>query len=145
MAKSYYSTVFEQTADQVWAAVRDFGNYTVWVDSVDESGIEDGRSRDAVSAIRNVRMGHARIRQRLLAHSDHDRFYSYEFCEPLRFPVRNYVATIRVTPIIDGSRSVVEWWAIFDCEPEKYDHWTAFFTTSFAGWLLSLRQHLGRR
>jgi len=144
MAKSYYSTIFEQTADQVWAAVRDFGNYTVWVDGVDESIIEAGKSGDAVGAIRNIRMGDTRIRQRLLAHSDRDRFYTYESCEPYRFPVRNYVATIRVTPIIDGNRSVVEWWAIFDCETDKYDHWTAFFTQSFAEWLGSLRQHLAR-
>ena len=39
MAESYFSTVFEQTADQVWLVNRDFGNYSVWVDGVDESYI----------------------------------------------------------------------------------------------------------
>ncbi len=32
--KTKNSTVFEQTADQVWAVIRDFGNYTVWVEGV---------------------------------------------------------------------------------------------------------------
>ena len=27
MAKSYYSTVFDQSADAVWNVIRDFNNY----------------------------------------------------------------------------------------------------------------------
>ena len=38
--KVSYSTVFEQTADQVWAVIRDFNSYPVWVASVAESHIE---------------------------------------------------------------------------------------------------------
>jgi hypothetical protein len=87
-------------------------------------------------------MGETRVRQKLLAHSDRDRFYSYAFCEPFRFPVRNFAATIRVTPIIDGDRSFVEWWVTFDCDAEQYDRWTGFFAKSFAGWLGSSRNHL---
>jgi Polyketide cyclase / dehydrase and lipid transport len=144
MAKSYYSTVFELPVDQVWTAIRDFGNYTVWVDNVDECRIEEGKSGDAVGAIRNIRMGETRVRQKLLAHSDRERSYSYEFLEPFRFPVRNFVATIAVTPIVDGDRSFVEWWVTFDCDTEQYDHWTGFFAKSFAGWLESLRRYLAR-
>ncbi len=142
MARSYYSTIFEQPADRVWSLIRDFGNYTLWVDSVDESHIEDDRSGDAVGAVRSVRMGETRIRQRLLAHSDRDRFYSYEFCGPPRFPVRNFEATIRVTPVVDGGRAFVEWWATFDCAADEYDRWTNFFGESFGGWLASLRRRL---
>jgi hypothetical protein len=46
MAKSYYSTVFAQTADQIWAVIRDFSNYTVWVEGVSETFIEEGKSGD---------------------------------------------------------------------------------------------------
>lgn len=140
MAKAYYSTVFDQPADRVWAAIRDFGAYTVWVEGVDETVIEDGRSGDAVGAVRNVRMGDMTIRQRLLAHSDVSRSYTYEFCEPLRFPtLRDYVATLRVTPVVDGDRAFVEWIASFDAPPEERDRWTTYFADSFAGWLRSLR------
>ncbi len=140
MARAYYSTVFEPNAERVWSLIRDFGNYRLWVDGVDESGIEDGRPGDAVGAVRHVRMGGTRIRQRLLAHSDLERCYSYEFCGAPRFPVRRFLAAIRVTPIVDGERSFVEWWATFDCAAEEYDHWTGFFARSFAGWLGSLRR-----
>jgi hypothetical protein len=144
MAKSYYSTVFEQSADRIWSVLRDFGNYTVWVDGVDEAYIEEGKSGDAVGAIRFIRMGDARSRQKLRAHSDIERCYTYELCEPHRFPIRNALATIRVSPITDTSRSFVEWWLTFDCVEHEYDHWTAFFATSFAGWLESLRGHLDK-
>jgi hypothetical protein len=87
-------------------------------------------------------MGDTRIRQRMLAHSDRDRFYTYEFCEPYRFPVRNFVATIRITPIIDGNRAFAGWWTTFDCAAEEYDHWTEFFASSFAKWLGSLRSRV---
>jgi hypothetical protein len=56
MARSYYSTVFEQTADQVWVVMRDFGNYAVWVEGVSEVSIEEEKSGDAVGAIRQVRI-----------------------------------------------------------------------------------------
>ncbi len=35
--KAYYSTVFEQSAPQVWEIVRDFNNYPVWVEGAGES------------------------------------------------------------------------------------------------------------
>lgn len=142
MAKSYYSTVFEQTAEQIWAVIRDFGNYTVWVEGVSETFIEEGKSGEQVGAIRNVRYRDMSIRQRLLAHSDRDRFQTYEFCDAPPYPVRHYEATLRVTPIIDGDRAFIEWWATFDCEASEDEHWTTFFVSSFAQWLGTLRAHL---
>jgi hypothetical protein len=51
-------------------------------------------------------------------------------------------AVIRVTPVIDGDRALVEWWAAFHCAAEEYDHWTVSYTDSFARWLGSLRNYL---
>jgi hypothetical protein len=103
MARAYHSTVFDASADRVWSLVRDFGNYRLWVDGVDESGIEEGRAGDAVGAVRFVRIGETRIRQRLLAHSDLEHCYSYEFAGTPRFPLRGFLATIRVTPVVDAA------------------------------------------
>ena len=83
--------------------------------------------------------------RRSCANGDAKRFYSYEFCEPFRFPVQNFVATIRVTPIVDGDRAFVEWWVTFDCATEEQDYWRAFFARSFRGWLESLRRNLARK
>jgi hypothetical protein len=98
---------------------------------------------DAVGSIRSVAIGDLRIRQQLVAHSDIDRSYTYDAREPYRFPVQNFRATLRVTPVVDGSRAFVEWWATFDCAPDERDRWTAYFEhEGFATWLRSLRARL---
>ena len=142
MAKSYYSTVFVQSADTVWGIVRDFNAYPIWVDGTGTSHIEDGKSGESVGAVRNVLYKDMRRRQRLLALSDVERAQSYEFAGDTPLPVQNFQATIRVTPIVDGDRAFVEWWANFDCESAMREERVTFFREAFAGWLESLRRNL---
>lgn len=96
MAKSYFSTVFERNADDIWSVVRDFGNYE-WAGVAADTAIEAGRPGDAVGAVRRVSTPERTLRQRLLAHSDLERSYTYELCEPVPFAVRGYHATLRIT------------------------------------------------
>jgi hypothetical protein len=145
MAEAYYSTVFEHSAEQAWSVIRDFNNYPVWVDGAGASEIEEGRAGDAVGAVRNVLYNGRRLRQRLLALSDVERAQTYAFAEEAAAPVANYRATLRVTPIVDGDRAFVEWWATFDCEPASAPARCGFFREAFAGWLGSLRRHLQRQ
>jgi hypothetical protein len=77
--------------------------------------------------------------QRLLAQSDIERSQTYEFCGPPTLPVTDYEATLRVTPVVDGDRAFVEWWATFDRELAKRDELTAALQGSFEKWLESLR------
>jgi hypothetical protein len=145
MAQAYYSTVFTQSADDVWSVIRDFNNYPVWVDGSGESQIEEGRSGDAVGAVRNVLYQGRRIRQKLLALSDVERAQSYAFDGEPPMPVHDYRATLHVVPVIDGGRAFVEWSATFDCPPERLSEWAGFFRDAFGGWLESLRRHLDAR
>lgn len=142
MAKSYYSTVLDRSAGEVWDAIRDFGSYA-WSGVEGETLIEDGKSGDAVGAVRSVRSPGRHIRQRLLAHSDLERSYSYEFAGANPFPVTDYRATLRITPVVDSGKAFVEWWATFDCAPAWREHWSRYFENDgFAVWLRSLREHL---
>jgi Polyketide cyclase / dehydrase and lipid transport len=145
MAKAYYSTVFEQPAPDVWKTVRDFNNYPVWVGGAGESHIEDGKSGDTVGAIRSVLYQERRIRQRLLAQSDVERSQTYEFCGPPSLPITGFQATLRVTPIVDGNRAFVEWWATFDCDAGRRGELTGTLQGRFGNWLESLRNTLGGR
>jgi hypothetical protein len=138
MTKVSYSTVFEQTADQVWAVIRDFNSYPVWVDSVTESHIEEGKSGDAVGAIRHFVEYGSHIRQRLLAHSDLDRFYTYESCEPLG-AITYYQGTGCVTPIVDGNRAFVEWSVSFECPEKEQENCAKLLKEAMPQWLKSLR------
>ena len=142
MARSYYSKVFVQSADTVWSVVRDFNAYPVWVDGAGQSEIEDGKNGETVGAVRRVLYNGRTIRQRLLGQSDIERAQSYAFAEEGMLPVENYRATIRVTPVVDGDRAFVEWWATFDCDAAEREERAALFSAAFAGWLESLRRTL---
>ena len=142
MARAYYSTVFDQPAHVVWRTIRAFDHYS-WAGAGIEAQMEDGKTGDAVGGIRRIPTDGQPTRQRLLAHSDADRFYSYEFFGPAPFPVQDYRATLRVTPVTEGDRAFVEWWATFDCAEDERDHWVEHFEhNGFAVWLASLRDHL---
>jgi hypothetical protein len=139
MARSYYSTVLDHPADEVWAVIRPFDHYA-WAGVPSETVIEQGKRGDQVSAVRRVSVGDKIIRQALLAHSDADRSYTYALLDPPPFPVRDYVATIRVTPVVENEAAFVEWWATFDCAAEERERWTRHFEREgFAKWLGALR------
>lgn len=148
MATAYYSTVFAEPADAVWNLIRDFNNYPVWVDGAGESRIEDGKSGDSISAVRDVLYQGNHIRQRLLALSDVERTQTYGFAgaPPAYLPgLQDFQATIRVTPIVDGDRAFVEWTATFESHAERRDDLRDFLAGAFAKWLGSLRRALERQ
>ena len=128
MALSYASTVIDAPADAVWAKIRDFNGMPDWYPEViATSEIEDGKAGDQVGAIRSFTLGDGtHLREKLLAHSDEKRSYTYNF-QKTPFDVDNYNATIRVVPITDGGKSFVEWWTTFDCDRDQQEHWTGFF------------------
>ena len=145
MAKSYYSTVLNHPADEVWAVIRPFDHYA-WAGVQSATAIEEGKAGDQVGAIRRVTTGAGIIRQVLLAHSDLERSYTYALCDPPPFPVRNYVATIRVARIVAGDTAFVEWWASFDCAADEQGRWTRHFENEgFAKWLGALREWMASR
>jgi hypothetical protein len=142
MAKSYYSTVLDHSAEKVWAVIRPFDHYA-WAGVQSRTVIEDGKAGDQVGAVRRVTMGEKVLRQRLLAHSDAERAYSYAFCDLAPFPVRDYAATIRVLPVVETGQAFVEWWASFDCAAGEVERWTRFFEhEGFAVWLGALRNFM---
>ena len=144
MARSYYSLVLDHPAESVWAVIRPFDHYA-WAGVESLTVIEDGKSGDQVSAIRRVTVGDKIIRQQLLAHSDASCSYTYAFCDPVPFPVRNYVATIRVVPVVESDKAFVEWWATFDCAADECERWTSHFEKEgFASWLAAPRRFMAR-
>jgi len=144
MAKAYFSTVLDHPANAVWAVIRPFDHYA-WAGVETETIIEDGKAGTEVGAVRRFEVGGRVTRQVLLAHSDCERRYSYAFAGSCPFPVEDYCATIRVVPIVADGRSLVEWWASFDCALEDRAQWIEHFERNgFAVWLEALRRFMGR-
>ena len=91
MAKSYASTVVDASAEDVWARIRDFNGLATWHGGmVATSEIEDGKAGDQVGAIRSFTLTDGtHLREQLLAHSDLERSYTYDF-QKTPFDVDNY-------------------------------------------------------
>lgn len=119
MPQVYTSTVIGAPTDRVWAAIRDFNALPDWHPAIAESRIEGGAPADQVGCVRAFRLqdGGA-IREKLLALSDYDYSCTYSILES-PMGVENYVATLKLTPVTDGSRTFAEWSAEFDCAPER--------------------------
>ena len=146
MARSYASTVINASPDDVWTRIRDFNGLATWHSGlVATSEIEGGLAADQVGCIRSFTLGDGtHIREQLVAHSDDERSYTYNF-QKTPFDVDNYLATIRVTPVTDGGGSFVEWWTVFDCNRDEQAHWTAFFANEvFQGGFDALKSHFGQ-
>ena len=116
---------------------------------VDDSHIEGNLAGTAVGGVRNFSMGGSRTRQRLLAHSDVDRYFTYESCAVFESKtdgsvrtLETYQRTLRIRPIVEGDRSLAEWSARYVC-PGRDDHyWSGWWEESLPTWLGSLRDHL---
>jgi hypothetical protein len=145
MAKAFYSIVLDHSADDVWEVIRLFDHYA-WAGVESETTIEAGKAGDQVGAVRRIAIDDKTIRRQvLLAHSDCDRSYTYGLCDPPYLPLRNYAATIRVTPVTESNKAFVEWWATFDCAAEDHDRWVGFFEKDgFAKWLEALRRFMAQ-
>ena len=145
MAKIYISTVLPASAATVWRIIRDFNALPQWVPAVAESRIEQNMPADQVGCVRNfVLKDGGKLRERLLALSDHDLSCTYSILES-PMGVDNYIATLSLTPITDGNETFAEWTAEFDAAPDRVaflvqDIGTNVFQAAFT----NLKQRLAR-
>ncbi|MFS8049747.1 SRPBCC family protein [Rhizobium sp. BR 314] len=136
MAKAYASAVIDAPIETVWKLVRDFNGLPNWHPAIAKSEIEGGHGSGDVGCIRSFYLTDgAHVREQLLALSDVDHSLSYSFVKPA-FPVKNYVAGIRLLPITEGNRTFAEWTASFDEEPEDAGKYVEIVSTHVfaAGW-----------
>lgn len=117
MVRVYVSDVIDAPVEKVWAFSRDFNGHGDWHPIIAESAIEDGRPSDQVGCVRAFTTADGGfLRERLLSLSDIDRCFTYSILES-PMPIENYVASFRCTPITEGNRTFVEWWADFEVDP----------------------------
>ena len=144
MPKIFISSVIDAPADAVWARIRDFNGIADWHPAIASSEIEDGRPSDSVGCIRSFYLGDGgHIREQLLELSDTNRFYTYSILvAPLA--VRNYVATLGVTPVTDGNRTYARWTAEFDCDAAEEAGLVDLISNGvFQGGFDALKAHFG--
>ncbi len=119
MARAYASIVLKAPVQSVWNLVRDFNGLPSWAPAVARSKIEGGLDADVVGCVRSFHThdgGH--IRERLLMLDDANYTFTYNFEKPA-FPVRNYIATLRLYPVTHSDQTFAEWTAHFDEAPSE--------------------------
>jgi uncharacterized protein YndB with AHSA1/START domain len=124
MARAYASIVLKAPVETVWRLVRDFNGLPSWAPPVATSKIENGLDADVVGCIRSFHMRNGdHVRERLLALDDANYSFTYNFEKPA-FPVKNYLATLRLYPVTHTNQTFAEWSASFDEAPDdagKYE------------------------
>jgi hypothetical protein len=78
--------------------------------------------------------------QRLTAHSDADRTYGYESCEPFD-SIQHYALTLKVEPVGDRA-SKVAWTARYEAPEAETPKWNAYLAEEFRKSLAKLRDQL---
>jgi hypothetical protein len=148
--RSYGSTILDSPIDVVWEMVRDFNNYPAYVDGVTESHLEDDKAGDEVGAVRCFIYNGAKLRQKLIGHSDAQRWFTHTGCEPLQWPGEEsgvepvtYENAVRLFPLTESNQTFAEWWLDFT-GPGQADLalWKDYFDSSIPLWFDSLRQHV---
>ncbi len=124
MATAYASIILKASVQAVWGLVRDFNGLPSWAPAIAKSKIENGLDADVVGCVRSFHTKDgAHIRERLLMLDDAKYTFTYNFEKPA-FPVKNYVATLRLYPVTQTNETFAEWSASFDEAPEdegKYE------------------------
>ena len=120
----FRTMIVNAPVDKVWAAVRDFDGVAAWNPGVERARLENGAATQT-GTIRALEISDGKVfRETLLAHSDLDRFYTYDIIEsPL--PVTSYVSTHRFLPITATDQTLGIWESWFNCAEahrEEMDH-----------------------
>jgi hypothetical protein len=151
MNSTYYSSVLNYPINEVWSLIRDFNSYPNYIDGVTESVLEYNMQGDEVGAVRRFCYRGEWIRQRLIAHSDADHFFTYAGMDKFNFPANkedkppapiDYEGTLRLKPIIDGDRTFVEWFVKFQGRPTEITEWSNLLMELIPQWVDSLRRAL---
>ena len=136
MARAYASAIIKAPVETVWSLIRDFNGLPGWAVGIVDSKIEGGLDSDVVGCVRSFHTDDGtHIRERLLTLDDARYTFTYNFEKPA-FPVKNYIATIRLMPVTHGDATFAEWEANFDEAPGDEGKYVAKISKEVfaAGW-----------
>lgn len=133
MARIHESIEIGAPPEEVWDVAGDPGRIADWLPILSSSRAEAG-ARQCTMVEGGV------LEERILEHSDDERYYTYEIAEgPL--PLRSYRSRLAVEG--HGDHSHVDWQAEFEPESaEQEAELVETFTTTYRDGLESLRQRV---
>lgn len=144
MARAYFSAIVPAPVDEVWPVLGRFESIADFVAKLSAGELEGGTG-PVVGAVRRLTLtAGGQARERLVSMDARDRSYTYEF--PLGsnpFPVRSYLATIRVRPVSSTGETFVEWYGDYDCDAAAEAEMREAFLSRYSAFTADLCRHLG--
>lgn len=133
----HVSQVIPGSTDDVWDAVRAFDSIDEWHPVIEDCTIDDGKSPVRIGAVRDFTAGDRTVRERLLAHSDVDRYYQYTMTSEDGDKV-DYLGELRLDPITESDETLATWTAHYDVVEggnlqEEAEHLNKVFSVGLSG------------
>lgn len=143
MTRAYFSDIVPAPVDQVWAVLGRFEAISDFVHKLTAGEIENGPG-PVVGSVRLLTLrGGGQVRERLVSMDAADRSYRYEFPEgQCPFPVRSYLATIRVRPVTTQDATFVEWYGDYDCDADVVESMRETFAGRYSEFIGNLHEYL---
>ena len=114
MASVKYTAIIDADPQTIWHVLRQFDSIAEWHTGVAHCTVESGKSADTGGSIRKLTLAEGGfLRQRLLSIDNDLMEFSYGH-EESELCITDFLASIKVRPEGDGSRSTVTWQAHFD-------------------------------
>ncbi|MDQ0390960.1 zinc-binding dehydrogenase [Labrys monachus] len=145
MVQVRQSTIIDAPVDEVWRILRDFNGHDRWHPAVGRSEIDHGDPVDAIGAIRHFWLADgSELREQLLSLSDADRSFTYCLLEA-PIPLMDYVATVRLRPVTDGSRTFWEWSSRFNPPASRREELVGLVTRDiYQAGFVAIKRRFGR-
>ena len=131
MFQGYTSTIINAPIETVWDRIKDFNGLSNWHPMIQSSRIEEGFANGVVGCIRELTLkdGGEIVREELLGYSNLDYSIVYNILES-NMPVTDYIASMRLRPVVDGNITFFEWSVTFNIDPgHDGNEQTDFFTS----------------
>lgn len=135
------SQVIPGSPDDVWERIREFDTFDEWgPEPVADCTIEGDDAPTQIGAVRRFEVGGERtVRERLVAHSDEERFYQYTILEGAGSK-EDYLSELRLIPITETGETLAKQYAHFDAPDEEMADEKEHLETVFTGALNGLRE-----
>lgn len=134
------SQVIPGSPDDVWDRIREFDSFDEWGPGpVTDCTIEGDDAPTQIGAVRRFQAGDRTVRERLVAHSDEDRFYQYTIEEGAAGK-EAYLSELRLIPITETGETLARQYAHFDIDDAEMDEAKEHLEKVFSGSVNGLRE-----
>jgi len=137
------SGIIEASAEKVWSVLRDFSGASNWAPNMVSSALERGQAADQVGAVRRlVFESGAEVLETLIALSDHERYFRYAMPSTGSMPISEYHGRVRVIPVTDSDRALVEWSGNFAVREGSADDVCAWVRGVYKSGIAGMRTYI---